>query len=543
MAVLKHIASKNSDYDASLEYLLFEHDEKTGNLILDEDGRKIQRKELYLDGINCEPFSFAADCYETNRLFNKNQRYDELKTHHYILSFDPRDKTDHGLTGSKAQALGIEFAKKCFPGHQTIVCTHADGSNQSGNIHVHIILNSLRKHDVPENPLAFKVCDTKAGYKHNVTAPYFKAVLKEVMELCNREGLYQIDLLSPAKEKITDREYRAVQTGQTKLTSLNEKIISDGLKPKNTKFQSQKQYIRDAVLDCINLSTSLEQFKSLIYAKYHISIKESRGRFSYLHPDRNKYISDRALGSMFTKQEIEMNLEKNRIVSDQSIQASSFETLKLLSEETSLTENDITYILFMKSDLQLVTDLQKHLQAQGNSKYIRKAKIINLQRQARTVAFVQENRFDSLDDIEKVRKQYVQSLSNSQQSLQDINRKLNSIKIQIHYLGGYLSSKGTYQQLLQSKEKRQYYQNHSTEIEKYRACKKELQAFIHNGRFPSMKDLKARESTLEEDDKKTRDSISHYEHAIAQIDTVIQNIQNILDSSSLDITMHSSQDL
>ncbi len=58
-----------------------------------------------------------------------------------------------------------------------------------------------------------------------------------------------------------------------------------------------------------------------------------------------------------------------------------------------------------------------------------------------------------------------------------------------------------------------------------------------------MKDLKARKSTLEDDEKKTRDSITHYEHAIAQIDTVIQNIQNILDSSSLDITMHSSQDL
>ncbi len=543
MAVLKHIASKNSDYDASLEYLLFEHDEKTGNLILDEDGRKIQRKELYLDGINCEPFSFAADCYETNRLFNKNQRYNELKTHHYILSFDPRDKTDHGLTGSKAQALGVEFAKKCFPGHQMIVCTHADGSNQSGNIHVHIILNSLRKHDVPENPLAFKVCDTKAGYKHNVTAPYFKAVLKEVMELCNREGLYQIDLLSPAKEKITDREYRAVQAGQTKLISLNKKIISDGLKPKNTKFQSQKQYIRDAVLDCIKLSTSLEQFKSLIYAKYHISIKESRGRFSYLHPDRNKYISDRALGSMFTKQELEMSLEKNRIVSDQSIQASSFDTFKLSLKETSLTEDSIKYIIFMKSDLQLVTDLQKHLQAEVSSKYARKAKIVNLQQQARTIAFVQENHFDSLGDIENVRKEYVRSLTDSQQTLKDTKEKLDSVNKQIHYLGGYLSCKSIYQQLLLSKDKRQYYQNHSTEIEKYQTYKKRLLALMHNGKFPSMKDLKVMKNTLEQDKKKTQDSIAQYKHAIKQIDTVIQSIQHIMDSNSLEISKNPFQDL
>jgi hypothetical protein len=33
---------------------------------------------------------------------------------------------------------GMEFASRCFPGHQTIVCTHDDGHNQSGNIHIHI---------------------------------------------------------------------------------------------------------------------------------------------------------------------------------------------------------------------------------------------------------------------------------------------------------------------------------------------------------------------------------------------------------------------
>ena len=95
----------------------------------------ISRKEYYLDGINCDPFTFDIECKELNIQYHKNHSYDEIKSHHYILSFDPQDCADHGLTGEQAQALGMEFASKNFPGHQALVCTHTDGHNHSGNIH------------------------------------------------------------------------------------------------------------------------------------------------------------------------------------------------------------------------------------------------------------------------------------------------------------------------------------------------------------------------------------------------------------------------
>ncbi len=72
-------------------------------------------------------------------------------SHHYVLSFDLSDKTERGLTGEKAQQLGLEFARKNFSGHQILVVTHTDGHNHSGNIHVHIVLNSVRKETVAED--------------------------------------------------------------------------------------------------------------------------------------------------------------------------------------------------------------------------------------------------------------------------------------------------------------------------------------------------------------------------------------------------------
>ena len=65
MAILKHIASKNADYGEAERYLIFQHDEYTQKPILDENGHMLIREEYYLDGINCDPFTFAAECQET----------------------------------------------------------------------------------------------------------------------------------------------------------------------------------------------------------------------------------------------------------------------------------------------------------------------------------------------------------------------------------------------------------------------------------------------------------------------------------------------
>ena len=73
MAILKHIASKSSNYGAALEYLIFKHDEIRKAPILDQNGNRIMRDEFYLDGLNCEPYSFDAACQQLNREYQKNK--------------------------------------------------------------------------------------------------------------------------------------------------------------------------------------------------------------------------------------------------------------------------------------------------------------------------------------------------------------------------------------------------------------------------------------------------------------------------------------
>ena len=52
MATLKHLGSKNADYGAAEQYLLFEHDEFTMKPVLDENGRLIPREDYRLSTLN-----------------------------------------------------------------------------------------------------------------------------------------------------------------------------------------------------------------------------------------------------------------------------------------------------------------------------------------------------------------------------------------------------------------------------------------------------------------------------------------------------------
>ena len=310
MATLKHINSKNADYGAAEQYLLFEHDEFTMKPVLDETGRLIPREDYRLSTLNCDGEDFAVACMRANLRYQKNQRREDVKSHHYIISFDPRDGPDNGLTVDRAQALGEQFCKEHFPGHQALVCTHPDGHNHSGNIHVHIVINSLRIEEVPFLPYMDRPADTKVGCKHRCTDAALRYFKSEVMEMCHREGLYQIDLLNGSKNRVTDREYWAQKKGQAALDKQNAPMIAGGITPRQTKFETNKEKLRQTLRKALATAASFDEFSSLLLRE-GVTVKESRGRLSYLTPDRTKPITARKLGDDFDRTAVLAALEQN----------------------------------------------------------------------------------------------------------------------------------------------------------------------------------------------------------------------------------------
>ncbi len=310
LATFKHISSKNADYGAAEQYLTFEHDEFTMKPTLDENGRLVPREDYRLATLNCGGEDFAVACMRSNLRYGKNQKREDVKSHHYIISFDPRDGTDNGLTVDKAQSLGEEFCKTQFPGHQAIVCTHPDGHNHSGNIHVHIVINSLRIEAVPLLPYMDRPADTKCGMKHRCTDAAMEYFKSEVMEMCHRENLYQIDLLHGSKNRVTEREYWAQKKGQLALDKANAPMIADGITPRQTKFETDKQRLRQTIRKALDRAGSFDEFAALLLRE-GVTVKESRGRLSYLTPDRTKPITARKLGDDFDRTAVLALLEQN----------------------------------------------------------------------------------------------------------------------------------------------------------------------------------------------------------------------------------------
>ena len=460
--------------------------------ILDENGRLIPREEYYLDGINCDPFTFDMECKELNAQYRKNQTFDEIKSHHYILSFDPKDTEESGLTGERAQQFGLEYARKNFPGHQTLVCTHTDGHNQSGNIHVHIVINSLRKHDVELQDFMERPCDSRAGYKHHLTNDYLSYLKQDVMDLCHREQLHQVDLLSPAERKVTDREYHAQRRGQKKLDTLNREMTVGGITPRKTKFETQKDFLRNAIDEAAASARSLEEFQKQLLDNYHISLKISRGRFSYLHPERGKYITGRNLGTRYEKEYLLSVWEKNSKCPlnlspepDTSDKQSAF-----------ANQNDLPAFVFIRSELRLVIDLQNCAKAQANSSYARKVRLSNLQQMAKTVAYIQEHGYDTEDDLKSAFDEAQTQTTEMRKTLRSTEKKLREVNEQIHYTGQYLANKSMYREFLNCKNKKKFRLEHQTEITLYETARKILKEHSEDGKLPSMKLLKAEKEKL-----------------------------------------------
>ena len=533
MAVIKHIASKNADYGESERYLIFQHNEYTQKPVLDENGHMILRDEYYLDGLNCDPFTFASECQELNSYYHKNQNFNEIKSHHYIISFDPKDRDECGLTGERAQQLGLTFAKKNFPGHQALICTHTDGHNESGNIHVHIVINSIRKYDVPEEPFMEYACESKAGYKHHLSTAYLAHLKQEVMDMYQKEGLHQVDLLTPAERKITEKEYWAQRRGQKKLDKFNQKMREDGITPKETKYQTEKQFLRDAIDNAAGIAKSPEEFSKILEEKYRIIFKISRGRYSYLHPDRKKYVTGRNLGTRYEEDFLMKTFMENtkllskekENVQEQPVSDTATNLQQALSSDSS--QIPVPFI-FIKSDLRLVIDLQTCIKAQQSEAYAQKVKLTNLKQMAQTVAYIQEHGYDTRADFNAALTNAESQTSLARKKMKDTEQQLKNVNEQIHFTGQYLAYKDLYAQYRRSHNRNKFYEEHKAELSLYETALRVLKEKSNGQKLPSMKSLYQEKDRLTELREVQRSDFYSHRDQERELKTVDANIDMIL---------------
>ena len=447
MATLKHISSKNSDYTAIEAYLVYQHDEFSGKVILDEQGRPMLRESYLLDTLECGEFSFATACLLANRKYGKSTQHGDIKSHQYIISFDPRDAADNGLTMEKAQALGLKFCSENFPGHPAIVCTHPDGHNHSGNIHVHIVIGSVRTREVERKPYMQKPRDWLEGMKHSSTAQTMRHLRVEVMELCESAGLYQIDLLNGSKERVSEAEYWARRRGQQKLDLANAALTAAGQPPKQKKFETVKDTLRKQISSVLYRTTSFEEFSDRLMQQYSITVKESRGCLSYLPAGRTKFIRAHSLGDDFDKENILAILKENA------------KNKPIILHSTLEEESD---------RIKKLVDIQAKLKQGKGIGYERWAKKYNLKAMAQTLILLEEKGLTNEDALNQRIAELEAKYHDSLAVVKDLEGRMKANKELRYHVAAYTSTKNVAQQLKTAKQPAAFEEQHRAELTAYR---------------------------------------------------------------------------
>ena len=468
MAILKHLAIKKKDYSDIQQYLIFKCEEGTHRPLRDETGHMIQRDFFIQSGMNCNAFTFDAECVKLNHQFHKNNHKGDIMAHHFIISFDPRDAADHGLTPNKAHALAKEFSEYFFAGHQALIVTHADGNNHAGNIHTHIVINSLRKEKVEWRSFMENPRDCLAGYKHHLTETLLHRMHERLGEICEREHLYTVEIDQPTDKKVTDREYQAQKRGQKEVGSPAADTI--------------KQKIRNAVDDAASQANTELEFFNILRKDYSIKVNLKRGRYSYVHPDSEKHFTARSLGNAYAREVILEKLQTNR--------------QPVIDNRPELAS--LPRVFLVRSDLRLIVDLQSCVKAQQSRAYAQKVTISNIQKMADTVSWLEKNKMNSLDQLTAAKRNLEDRYYDTENNLRHVKNELIEVNQKIKHVGQYLSNKKVYARYQAAEDKDAFRAEYRGQIEAYEESLKTLDEVFMGDDFPSLKELKERKAELVE---------------------------------------------
>lgn len=398
--------------------------------------------------------------------------------------------------------------------------------------------NSVRKYDAEKQAFMERDIDAKAGYKHHLTDKYEVYLKQDLMQVCERENLHQVDLLSPAKKRVTEKEYWAGVRGQHNLDRRVRRNGSDNTKNGNSAsivsdmqksdFQLQKNVLRTAIEEVSADAGSEDDFARLLKEKYNITLKISRGRYSYIHPHRERPITGKALGTDYTEYHLKPLFAQNFARENDLENATSYKGEKQNedSHRNPVTEEPLhkkpqtklrdthhvpyPYEFTMPTDIRLVRDLQTCAKAKVNRAYERQVKLENLQEMAKTILYVQEHSFETADVLDADYDALQTETTAVKKDLRKTGEQIRGLNEQIHYTGQYLANKKVYAAFLQTRNKARFRNEHANEIAQYEAAQSYLTTRMKDstlpsqgivvtrkdGAFPDIKSLKAGRDAL-----------------------------------------------
>ena len=284
------------------EYLKYMQDEN-GKTLKDGNGEKISRASA-ITALNADSDNFSLSCSILAEKMNTCKDYDSLKYKHYVQGFAPEDS--ELMSEQKCHELGVELAKTFFKDFPVLIVTHCD-QKVSGTEDYH-----WHNHFIVYN------CAVTDGHKLNTSRQMLKSQQKFVAEQAKANGLTSdrgLVLLengelrpSVMPEKITMAERKLRERGQ-RVLDMSEEELTKRI------FNTQKAELRLAIINAKSYTSNLDDYIKYLNDTYGIEVNITRGKLSYLHPERKgsgrEWIRGKSLGENYTTEAIENGFKKS----------------------------------------------------------------------------------------------------------------------------------------------------------------------------------------------------------------------------------------
>ena len=203
------------------------------------------------------------------------------------------------------------------------------------------------------------------------------------------------------------------------------------------------------------------------WIRFGISVKESRGRLSYLTPDRTKPITARKLGTDFDKAAVLAVFQQNAhraAAKTQNRQEHQPQLSKGIqrTKPAQIAPNP-------DSPQRLVDIAAKRAEGKGIG-YERWAKTFNLKQMAKTMNFLSEHGFTSPEDVDAALEAAISGQHTAGEKLKELESRITANKELMHQIGIYRRTKPAHDGLKTAKKPERYREAFHADLTLYEAA-------------------------------------------------------------------------
>lgn len=246
---------------------------KTVLAYISKDEKVSHNSRKYITALNSSEPTAYDEFNATKNLFHKN---DGRQYYHAVQSFPKGYEISYEL----AHKIAVEFAEKAFGNYECIVATHTDRDH----VHSHFVFNSV---------------SFQYGKKYHSNLKSVQELMNLSDEICRKYGVPVLDeadfsTAHPAKDTISDREFRSAQKGE-----------------------SQKFILINVITQIMKQAKTKKQFCYLMQQQgYGVVWEDNRKYITYTCPDGKKFRDKRLHEEKFRKEMMELEFEIRRTETD-----------------------------------------------------------------------------------------------------------------------------------------------------------------------------------------------------------------------------------